>query len=141
MPPSAYLTPVVHYRLGPGLLACRTPGASPHSHFAASEDRTTVTCRSCLRVREATLAQFRALVAEAVLPRSTELVATPQLRTWREYVALSQADLARGAGVSASTIRRLERGGRTNPDLAARLTTFLQEEDARQQAWCQATDR
>jgi transcriptional regulator with XRE-family HTH domain len=64
------------------------------------------------------------------MPPSAYL-ATPRLRTWREYVALSQAELARGAGVSASTIARLEHGGHTSAAIVQRLTTFLQADHAR----------
>jgi DNA-binding XRE family transcriptional regulator len=71
------------------------------------------------------------------MPQSAYL-AMPLLRGLREYIALSQAELAAAVGVSPSTIVRLEHGGRTSPEHAARLTTFLEEESARWQAWCEA---
>ena len=62
--------PVVHYRLGPAMLACRTPGADPDSHFPASEDRAGVTCRRCLKVSAAYVAKLRALLAEVMAERN-----------------------------------------------------------------------
>jgi transcriptional regulator with XRE-family HTH domain len=56
-----------------------------------------------------------------------EIIATPMLRFWRERLALSQADLAERAGVSPSTISRLERGGRAQATLVQRLTQALVE--------------
>jgi transcriptional regulator with XRE-family HTH domain len=59
----------------------------------------------------------------------------PTLRAQRDQIAFSQTELAAAAGTSASTLRRLERGGRSSPALVARLTTFFDEERARQDAW------
>jgi len=56
-----------------------------------------------------------------------EIIATPMLRFWRYQVALEQNNLAARAGVSPSTISRLERGGRAHATLVQRLTQALVE--------------
>jgi transcriptional regulator with XRE-family HTH domain len=57
------------------------------------------------------------------------------LRFWRLWVALAQSELATKAGVSATTISRLERGGRTHATLVQRLTEVLIEEIEAPPGW------
>jgi transcriptional regulator with XRE-family HTH domain len=62
-------------------------------------------------------------------PAPPPSITTPMLRYWRHWgVALSQSELAAKVGVSATTISRLERGGRTHPALVQRLTQFFIDE-------------
>jgi len=58
-------------------------------------------------------------------------VAMPLLREQRFAVAMTQVELALAAGTSATTIRRLEAGRTTRPELVARLSRFFESEHAR----------
>jgi transcriptional regulator with XRE-family HTH domain len=59
------------------------------------------------------------------------VVSAPDLKAWRFAIALSQRELAQRAGVSASTVGRIERTGRGRADIVERLHgAFLAERAA-----------
>jgi transcriptional regulator with XRE-family HTH domain len=61
----------------------------------------------------------------------TAVVSAPDLKAWRYAIAFTQRELAERAGVSASTVGRIERTGRGRADILERLhAAFLAERAA-----------
>ena len=59
---------------------------------------------------------------------------TPSLLVWRNHRAYSQADLAKRAGISQTTIVRLEQGYPARPSTIRKLAVALECEPADLQA-------
>lgn len=90
---------------------------------------STRTPRRLINVDQAALAPAAAPMARAAAPMAAPAAAGPaefsSLRQRREKAGKTQKELAAKAGVSVSTISRLERGGRCKPETRRKIEKAL----------------